>query len=108
MSNGKPAYLCLDTLDDRRQIHDLLGRLPPRQRIRFMRWCCAQATLPHSSAHPGVSRKTVRLAQQAERDSSADERLALDCYFDVWRLASHYDFDLNAALERLVELVRAL
>lgn len=103
-----PAYLCLDTLDDRRQIHDLLTRLAPRARIRFMRWCCARATLPNSARRPGVSRKTVRLAQRAEKDSSADRALALDCYFDVWMLASQYDFDLNAALEKLVEIVRQL
>lgn len=102
----RPAYLCLDTRDDRREIHDLLTRLPPRQRIAFMRWACEQATLPHSTRHPGVSRKTVRLAQRAERDGSADRALALDLYFDVWHLAMNYDFDLNAALEKLVEMVR--
>jgi hypothetical protein len=104
----KPAHICLDTLGDRREIHDLLTRLAPRARIAFMRWACQQATLPHSTRHPGVSRKTVRLAARAERDSSADRMLALDLYFDVWHLAMNYDFDLNAALEKLVEMVRQL
>jgi hypothetical protein len=104
--SGKPAYLCLDTRGDRHEIHDLLTRLSPRARIGFMKWACQQATLPHSTRRPGVSRKTVRLAQRAERDSSADRVLALDLYFDVWHLAMNYDFDLNAALEKLVEMVR--
>ena len=103
---SKPAYLCLDTRDDRREIHDLLTRLPPRERIRFMRWACSQATLPASRTHPGVSRKTVRLAVRAVRDSSADRALALECYFDLWHLSISYDFDLDRALEMLVETVR--
>lgn len=104
--SARPTYLRLDTLDDRRQIHDLLTRLSPRRRIAFMRWACEQATLPGTTKHPGVSRKTVRLARLAERDGSADARLSLDCYFDVWLLASQYDFDLDMALEKLVEMVR--
>jgi hypothetical protein len=102
----KPASLCLDTLDDRRQIHDLLTRLPPQRRIAFIRWACGQATLPHSTTHPVVSRKTMRLARRAAVDSSADKALALECYFDLWTLAIQCRFDMDRALERLVEMVR--
>lgn len=102
----KPAYLALDTLDDRREIHRLLETLPPRRRVAFLRWCCARAVLPKSGTRPGVSKKTERLARQAGRDREADRRLSLDCYFDVWSLAAQYELDLAAVLERLVALVR--
>jgi hypothetical protein len=103
-----PGRLQHDCLDDRRQIHELLARLTPRDRITFLRWCCTRAALPHSTTRPRVSRRTVRLARLAERDESADRRLALDCFFDVWNLTTQYDFDLDAALEKLVEMVRQL
>lgn len=102
----KTQYALLDTLDDRREIHQLLAKLPPMRRIEFVRWACNQSVLPHSQVRPYVQRKTVDLAELARWDSSADSRLTLDLYCDLWRLSIGYTFDLDAALDELVAWVR--
>lgn len=102
----KPQYALLDTLDDRREIHQLLAKLSPTRRIAFLRWACNQAVLPKSKIRPVVAQKTIDLAALAVRDSSADTRLTLDLYFDLWRLSIAYEFDLDSALTELVAWVR--
>lgn len=103
----KPAYLQLDTLDDRKEIYTLLARLSPARRLAWLRWCCRRAVVPNSATHPGPARKTVELAELARRDSSADERLTLDVFFDFWNLTGlNYELDPQLALNRLVEMAR--
>lgn len=102
----RPACLLLDSLDDRREIHRLLARLSPARRLAFLRDCCRRARLPGHRDFTGPSRKTVELAELARRDDSADRRLTLDVWFDLWHLATHYAFDLDDALARLVALCR--
>lgn len=102
----KPQYLQTDNLDDRREIYYLLARLSPRRRIAFLRWACQTAVLPCSTVRPRVLQKTEDLARLAERDDSADERLTLEIFFDVWHLCLSYKFDLDNALARLVQIVR--
>lgn len=103
---SKPVLLAHDNLDDRREIHRLLARLSPAGRVDFLRKACAAATLPAAKTHPGVSQKTLALAGLAQRDDSADARLTLDVYMDLWYLSAHYRFDLDRALAQLVQLVR--
>lgn len=95
-----------DNLDDRREIHHLLARLSPMRRVAFVDECCLSAVLPGSAVHPGVARKTRDLAQLARRDSSADSRLTLNLFMDLWYLHLHYSWSFDSALARLVELVR--
>jgi hypothetical protein len=104
--SSKPRWLVLDTLDDRREIHRLLTRISPQARLRFLEWCCQSAVLPHSQVRPTVSRTTRELAAQARWDSGADARLSTGIYEDVWYLAGNYDFDIDRALARLVEVAR--
>lgn len=101
---NNPLYL--DTLDDRRELHRLLTRLSPARRLRFLEWCCAKAIVPHSEIHPGPSRTVRELAELARRDSSADERHALDVFLDIWVLSIQYELDLDDALAALVNFVR--
>jgi hypothetical protein len=103
---GKPRYLQFDTVDDRREIHQLLRRLSPSRRIAFLEWCCEAATLPNSTIHPKVSRATRELAEAARWEDGADSRLSLAVYTDVWMLAAQYRFSIDDALRRLVEMVR--
>lgn len=98
--------LAHDNLDDRREVHRLLGRLSPARRVAFVESCCRRAVLPGSATRPGVARRTRDLAERARTDSGADERLTLDLYFDLWLLASQYDFDLGEAFRRLEARVR--
>jgi hypothetical protein len=88
----KPAYLNLDNLDDRREVHQLLERLSPAARVEFLAWACRQCTLPNSRIHPQVSRRTVGTA--------------LEVYFDLWILAVDYHLDMQAVVNELAERVR--
>lgn len=115
---AKPELLHYDTVDDRREVHRLLGRLPPRERVAFLSWACRQATLPTgadialhpdgsgSMVHPQVAPKTWELMRQAQHDSRADEKLTFDVYFDVWLLATQYQVSLRRVLMQLEGLVR--
>lgn len=95
-----------DNLDDRREIHQLLARLSPARRVAFVDECCRNAVLPGSEIRPGVAQKTRDLAEVARRDSSADSRLTLNLFMDLWYLHLHYRWDFDRSLARLVELVR--
>jgi hypothetical protein len=102
----KPAWLAHDVRDDRREVHRLIEILTPRERIRFLRDCCSRAAIPNSTRRPSVQRKTVQLAKLAYRDDSANERLSVEVFLDCMSLACQYQLDLDAALDRLVEMVR--
>lgn len=106
MTTGTKQLLYHDNREDRTEIHRLLCRLAPADRLQFLRWACQNATLPNSAVRPRVSRKTVELAGLARHDDSADRRLSLECFFDLMFLANSYSFDLDQALARLVEMVR--
>jgi hypothetical protein len=103
---AKPRFLIYDNLDDRREIHTLMGKLSPQSRIEFVAQCCRDAPLQVSRKNPHIAAKTLELAKTARWDSSADERLTTELYFDLWSLANGFDFDLDIALARLVQMVR--
>jgi hypothetical protein len=88
----KPPCLVHDNLSDRREILELLKRLRPSQRVALLDWACSTATLPNSTTRPGVGRKT--------------KGSALEIFFDLWMLSVSFDFDLDAALAKLVSMVR--
>ena len=100
--------LIRDNLDDRREIHSLLGRLPPLVRVRFDAWCCANALAAPGATdyRPEVMAKTWDLAERARWDSSADDRLTYEIWLDLWTLAAQYAFSLDSALKKLVAVVR--
>lgn len=88
----KPKYLQLDTLDDRREIHHMLEKLPPAKRIAWLSWCCQQVTLPNSTLHPRVAKKTMGLA--------------IEIYYDAWMMAVSFGLDMDRAAVKLTEMVR--
>lgn len=89
----KPKYLQFDNLDDRREIFHLLERLPPWQRVAWLKWCCR---------HPSVAAGPVKPQVSAAR-TTGDSR---EIFFDLWALAAQYNLDVNAAVLRLVDMVR--
>lgn len=98
------ALLRYDTLDDRREAWHLLHRLPPRDRVAFLRWACTLATGKHGRRpDPVISRESVRQAYRCDR---ADERLTNECYADYLALVAQWDLDQAAALAELVRWVR--
>lgn len=106
--NTKAIYLQYDTLDDRREIYHLLGRLSPLRRLAFMRWFLSKAQLgPWPALKPVVAPETVRLAHQAMNDDAADAQHLLECFRDCWALCSAYSgLNLDLALNKLVEMVK--
>lgn len=83
----KPSVLRLDTLDDRREIHRLLDRLPPGRRLAFLQWCCRQVPHPVNVAHRSTGS-------------------TFEVFFDLWKLGHQYELDMDAAARRLESLVR--
>jgi hypothetical protein len=102
--------LSVDTLDDRREIHQLIRRLPPWKKLAFLSWACQTASLsPGSRTKPRPGFQTIELAKKAEArpgDDTLNERLSLEIYMDLWGLTSQWDFSLDDALRKLVEMVR--
>jgi len=94
-----------DNLDDRRELHRLLLRLPPRRKLEFLRWACQQASLtPGCTTKPQPGHETVELARRAMQrpgDETLNERLSLEIFYDVFALASQWEFSLDAAAREL-------
>jgi hypothetical protein len=93
--------LAMDNADDRRELHSALDRLRPVDRVRFLVWACRDATLDGSKANPGINPDMWKKARLAETDSSADRQLSIEIYFDLWALATQYDFSLDKAATQL-------
>ncbi len=102
---SKPSLLVIDTLDDRREVWHLMHRLPPRERVRFVGWCCARIT--SEVGHRPCPRYDRGLLDLAYRDDSADLRVTNSAYSDVLVLAAQWGLDLAAAAVELERRVRA-
>lgn len=100
----KPPILAFDTLDDRRELFWLLGKLPPRERVRFVGWCCSQIASP---TRPTPSLRNWPAVKAAERgEAGADDRLTTTLYTDVLVLSSQWGLDLSRAAVELERWVR--
>jgi hypothetical protein len=102
----KPIAVVYDNLDDRRELYCLFARLSPRHRIAFLEWCCRQSVLPNSETRPGVSAAMKERAKLAQRDSSADEKLTIECLLDLYNLSIQWELDLAHACRALELVVR--
>lgn len=100
----KPSLLVLDTLDDRREIHSLLHRLPPPARVRFLAWACA--VVPGVRGNRPLPQPMPEMVRDAVRCGRGDDRLTNSVYFDVLVLAAQWELDLRFAAEQLERLVR--
>lgn len=98
--------LAFDTLDDRREMHTLLAKLPPARRVAFLAACCAEVTLPGSAVRPQPAPWLAARARDAGRCDRADDRLTAEVYTDMIALANAYNLDLGKALLKLERLVR--
>ena len=90
-----------DDLDTRREAYRLLARLPPSARVAFVQSCCDTVTIRGTASRPFVAARTRALARRARWDDSADRRLSLELWFDLWQMASHFGLDLGTAFIRL-------
>lgn len=101
------ALLELDTLDDRREIWHLLHRLPPADRVRFLRYACASC-VPNRKGH--LPAPCVRLMRttvaDARRCDDGDRRFTNEVYADLIQVVSGWALDPVAVANRLVEWVR--
>lgn len=103
----KPAFLVMDTLDDRREIHRLLSALSPRERVAYLHWCCKQVYMPNTRINPTPSVRMLPRVSDAQRSGLYEDRLTMEIYFDWWRLANSYKLDVRKAAEELERRVRA-
>src|SRR5688572_18686248 len=103
---SQTTVLTVDTLDDRREVHELLRKLSPARRVGFLAWCCKHSKMNRFNEPIVVARKTRELAELARWDSSADNALTVDVYMSCWSLAMQFQLDLDKALAKLVEMVR--
>ena len=113
---SRPALITdvrvLDTLDDRREIWHLLHRLPPRDRFRFLQFCCLHAYLPNSRIHPTASwfrmgRRIVRAQRSGQRADEQDLALTNEIYIDLWALVIQYGLSARFFAPRLELAIRS-
>ena len=100
----KSSILAFDTLDDRRELFRLLGKLAPRERVRFVGWCCGQIGSPTRPTPSLRNWPTVKAAERGE--AGADDRLTTTLYTDVLVLSSQWGLDLTRAAVELERWVR--
>lgn len=101
---SQSPLLVMDTRSDRRDVWELLHRLPPRERTRFIAWACGQVTRPGRPCP--VPRYDRGLVDLAYRDDSADRRLTNACYSDFWSLIGQFGLDPTSAATELERRVR--
>ena len=105
----KPAYLTLDTLSDRREIHALLHRLPPQRRVAFLKWACTQVPRNNENRLPEPAVwKMAATVDMAGRCDRADLALSNEIYADLLSLAAQFQLDLVTVATSLERLVKAL
>lgn len=101
--------LVLDDRDSRREIWHLIHRLPPRERIAFLRRCCGRVPLNNRGHLPVPAvrhlRSTVELAHRCDR---ADAVLTNEIYMDVLQLLNTWGLDAAATARDLEQLVKRL
>lgn len=100
----KSPILAFDTLDDRRELFWLMGKLAPRERVRFVGWCCGQIASPTRPTPSLRNWPTVKAAERGE--AGADDRLTTTLYTDVLVLSSQWGLDLTRAAVELERWVR--
>lgn len=102
--------LAVDTLDDRREIHGLLAKLAPWDRVRFLARCCQAVHKPgRNNVGPSVFRMRERI-EASYRCDKADDGLTNMLYADLLFLAAQWGLDLAQAavdLERVVKRFHA-
>lgn len=97
----------IDNLDDRKEIHRLLTKLPPVERVNFLRWACQQVP-KNSKGHlpvPHVWKMRVTL-EEAYRCDRADLAITNECYADLLVLISQWGLDAMKTVTALEYLVK--
>lgn len=103
---SQPAFLALDNLDDRREVHRLLQVLHPRLAVRWLDRQCRRVKGPHGS-RPAPARKMAGRVADAEKfGGERHYRLATELYLDFWVLCSQFGLDADAATRELEEMAR--
>lgn len=98
------TLVAVDTLDDRRELITLLGKLHPERRVTFLEWACAECTRPGESAP--VSVPVPQMIREALRCERGDDRLTNSVYLDLVALGVQWDLDMPRAALALEAYVR--
>lgn len=104
-----PAALCVRQFDnkmDRRECLNILDRLPPIKRMKWLEWCCKRSSVGGTKIKPEIRKDMWERMQVANVDDIASEKLSIEIFFDVWSLALQYGMDLHEAFVKLEEIAR--
>lgn len=85
--------LVIDTRDDRRELHYLLSKLSPNDRIAFLTWACQQAPQGTGRLPVPCVQMMATTIEQAYRCDRADTRLTNEVYCDLLSLLNNFDVD---------------
>lgn len=62
--------------------------------------------MPNSVIQPRVGRDMPKRSKLARKDDSADEKLSLEIFLDIWNLSLQYQLDLKEAATELERWAR--
>ena len=102
----KSQLLVLDDLDSRRELHTLLAKLPPQDRIRFLRWCCSRCPTGQGRAPVPMVGMMKTTVSQAEHDDEGDRRFTYEVYGDLLQLFANFKLDAVQTARELEQWVR--
>lgn len=89
------------------EICNLIGWLPPAQRLIYFAWVCSQAELPGTfGLHPDIGELTVKLAREAQHCDTANEQLTIDILQSLSHMWIDWQLDTAKCLDALVYMVR--
>lgn len=102
----KPTWHDIDTLDDRRELHHLLGKLSPRDRVLFLAECCRRVPQAKGRLPVPVVTHLQTTLDQAYRCDRADQRVTNEVMGDLLMLMNQWGLDAIATAILLTEWVR--
>lgn len=93
-----------DNIDDRRELHCQLSRLPPADRIRFVRWAISR-TKPLGNKHPRLHldarSRDALTAATATGCPRADERITTEMWSYLIILTAQWELPLDVIANAL-------
>lgn len=101
----KPTYLTLDNTDDRRELFNLIHRLPPAARLAYLHKACeAVKDGLGNGLFPLPSMR--QMVADAERCDRGDERLSNAVWCDLLQLSANRGLDLAAVALDLEQVAK--
>lgn len=98
--------LVIDTADDRREVHYLLTKLPPADRVAFVSWACRQAPQGPGRLPAPVQWGMGEKVERARRCDREDLKLSNECYCSLVSLINDFGVDPVKVVNVLEQVVK--